>query len=387
MKIAHCITGLDGDGAQRMLLRLATGLREHGVTSEVISLGHRTPVAALFEERGISVVSLQLSPRLGDFMRGVVRVRQIVSANSFDLVQSWMYHANTAASCALQSIRRDIPLVWNIRRGLDDYHQRGRLTRSVIRSNALISRLPQRIIYCSAQSRQQHEAIGFCRLRSSVVENGFDAQRFRPDADRRRAFRQRYGFSDEDYVIGNVGRFDVAKGHAYLVRAFIELSRVVPNARLVLVGRNVDESNSEIAEPLREAGLLSSVRLLGEQSAIEEIYPGFDLYCQASLNEGFPNALAESMACGVPCVATDTGASRDLVHGIGCVVQGRSPELLAEAVCAAARRSAAERVSAARSSRARVVEKYSLERIVQEYLALYRELQSARSYMEFSKSP
>lgn len=355
-----------------MLLRLAVGLKTWGVTSHVINLGYPTSLVSLFEEKGIMVTSLRLTPSLGGFIKGIPRMRATLLGGGFDLVQAWMYHANMISALALTTRRHVIPLLWNVRRGLDDYHHRSFLTRAVIRSNIALSSIPKQIIYCSHESRRQHEERGFSPEQGCVLQNGFDTHRFRPDEERRRRFRLTHGFSNEEFVIGNVGRFEVVKGHAYLIEAFKLLVHRVPQARLVMVGRGVDHSNRAIVDPLREAGILSHVRLLGEQAALEEVYPGLDLYCQASLGEGFPNALAEAMACGLVCVATDTGASRELVHGLGAVVPRESAEVLAEAVFSLAQRNDEHRLQLGRSGRARIVQFYSLDRIIQEYLELYQ---------------
>jgi hypothetical protein len=59
VKILHCITGLSGDGAQRMLLRLAAAMADRGVASKVINLGTSTQLREEFEQSGVPVVSLR----------------------------------------------------------------------------------------------------------------------------------------------------------------------------------------------------------------------------------------------------------------------------------------------------------------------------------------
>jgi glycosyltransferase involved in cell wall biosynthesis len=214
--------------------------------------------------------------------------------------------------------------------------------------------------------------MGYDPRHGRVLENGFQTERFAPSNDKREHFRARYGLQASDFVIGNVGRFDVAKGHVYLLEAFGEVLKRVPNAHLVLLGRGIDRSNDFINTKIRQMGLGSRVQLLGEQESIQDIYPGFDLYCSPSLNEGFPNALSEAMSSGLPCVATDTGASRQLVEGLGLVVRSKRPEELADAILSIANKSSEERFNIGHLSRQRIVTKFGLERIVDEYCQVYR---------------
>jgi glycosyltransferase involved in cell wall biosynthesis len=374
MKVLHCITGLTGDGAQRMLLRLAQELQNEGVESEVINLGGETKVVDAFKDSAIPVHSLGLRATGVDAFRGALMVGKLARHIKPNVVQGWMYHANLVLSMAMRRDLGRMPVLWNIRRGLDDYDQRRLKTRVVIRGNAWLSKLPSRIIYCSRECRLQHEIFGFEKGAGVVLNNGFDSSRFSPSDAFRKEFRKRNHIGDDEFVIGMVGRYDIAKGHTYLFEAFAKISPIVPNARLVLVGRGVDRDNEQISASLRALGLHSRVLLLGEHEATERIYPGFDLYCSSSINEGFPNAIAEAMSCGVPCVVTDTGASHEIAEDVGLVVQSRESEQLAKALVSMATKSKDELRSRGERGRDRVVSRYSLPRISKDYLRVYQEV-------------
>jgi glycosyltransferase involved in cell wall biosynthesis len=190
----------------------------------------------------------------------------------------------------------------------------------------------------------------------------------------RREFRTRNNIGDDEFVIGMVGRYDIAKGHGFLFEAFARIAPIAPHARLVLVGRGMDWDNEQVSASLHTLGLHSRVLLLGEREATERIYPGFDLYCSSSINEGFPNAIAEAMSCGVPCVVTDAGASREIAEDVGLVVQSREPEQLARALVSMATRSKDELRSRGDKGRDRILSRYSLPRISKDYLRVYREV-------------
>ena len=374
MHILHCITGLTGDGAQRMLLRLIERLSLLNVKSSVVALSPEAGIHNLFKD---SLIPLNISPSLHGAYSGTVKLRAVIRKYKPDLVQGWMYHANLLAFAATRSLTRyssDPKVIWNVRRGLDDIAQRSTKTRLVVRLNAITSSFADSILYCSQSTRDQHEAYGFSGKRGFVIDNGFDTARFQPNQQMRAAFRLRYGIGDDELVIGNVGRYDLAKGHLYLVRAFKRVLALFPNTRLVMVGRGIDESNHELVEELRGLGCLGRTLLLGAQESIENLHAGFDIYCSASICEGFPNALSEAMACGAACVATDTGASRQLVEGVGMVVAPRDVSALADALISTISEGSTVFIKRGLAGRERVRARYGLERVAKNYYELYQQI-------------
>ncbi len=371
LKIVHCITGLTGDGAQGMLLRLVTALAAHGIENRVVSLEARQPMASQFERVGVPVYSLGVGS-IAAGGRALTALCRLLSAESPDLLQGWMYHGNLALYLARKLMRGCTPLVWNIRRGLDDLGDRSWNTRGMIWMNQILSRVPARIVYCTEQSMIQHEALGFTRGKGIVIGNGFDTERYRPCHDSRDALLSRLGLSADALVIGHVGRYDVAKGHAHLIEAFSRVLSRFPQARLVCAGRGVDKENKDLVALVRRLELSSCIALLGECSPVEKLYPAFDIMCSSSIAEGFPNVVAEAMASGVPCVVTDTGASRALVEDIGLVVEPRSSAALGDALCALCGRGSDERRALGELGRERIRALYSMRAISQQYTDLYR---------------
>jgi glycosyltransferase involved in cell wall biosynthesis len=373
MRVVHCITGLSGDGAQRMLLRLADGLQRRGVENFVISLSKREPLAEAFEARGIPVHTINVSPNLQG-IAALFKLRSLLSELSPDLLQGWMYHANVLLTMVRPFLFRKVPVAWNMRRGTENLDDLKFATRMVVHANRWLSSRPDIIIYCTSESRQQHEALGFNRERGVVIGNGFDLDQFVKSPNTRRSIRERFGIADTDILIGNIGRDDIAKGRPHLIEAFAAVLTWIPHARLMLVGRGMSETNPELRRLLVSWGVASRVILVGEYSPSSELYPAMDILCSSSVAEGFPNVIAEAMCCEVPCVATDVGNTRELLDGVGVVVPPRSAACLAEAlaaVCREGREGWSERGARGRS---RIAEVYSLDRVVDEYAQLYNEM-------------
>jgi glycosyltransferase involved in cell wall biosynthesis len=142
------------------------------------------------------------------------------------------------------------------------------------------------------------------------------------------------------------------------------------NLRLLMVGDGPQRGDVEAV--LSEAGVRDLAWLPGERSDIPAIMRGLDCFVLPSLAEGISNTVLEAMASGVPVVATRVGGNPELVddESTGRLVPSESDDALTAAMLryfddpATARRHG----GAARSA---VVRRFSLDRMVQDYRALY----------------
>lgn len=120
-----------------------------------------------------------------------------------------------------------------------------------------------------------------------------------------RSFPNDSAHKPEDGVVTfvKVGRFSYQKGHDILVRAFAQLHRRRPNARLVLVGYGADEP--QLRTEIQALGLQDVVRLEHLPQSPETALRAADVYVSASRWEGWSLAICEALRMGLPVVATD----------------------------------------------------------------------------------
>ena len=115
------------------------------------------------------------------------------------------------------------------------------------------------------------------------------------------------GIKEEEWFKGNVivsvGRLSKEKGHIHLIKAFACVQKYIQNARLLILGEG--ELAGELEEKIKRLGLEDNVKLYGFVNNPYQIVKKSDLFVMSSLNEGFPNALAESLCLGVPSISTD----------------------------------------------------------------------------------
>ena len=130
-----------------------------------------------------------------------------------------------------------------------------------------------------------------------------------------------------------VARLDPIKDQATLIRAFAALARELPEAELWLVGDGQEEAR---LRPLADAeGVATRVVFWGRRADIPELLGQMDAYAfSTTRGEGFGIALIEAMAAGLPVVASDVPACREVLADgdAGTLVQAGNPAALAAAL-------------------------------------------------------
>jgi glycosyltransferase involved in cell wall biosynthesis len=286
-----------------------------------------------------------------------------------------MYHANLAVTMAAWFLKPRPATVWGIRGSLHDRAAFKRATRMLIRVGAWLSCCPDAIVFNSSAGAKMHRAAGYRIGRGVTISNGFDPGAWNASAAVRREVRSELGIGPEEPVVGSVGRYHHAKGSDLLFTMASRLRRSIDGVHIICVGRGMDPGNPQLPDSAR----LPRMHLLGNRDDVPRLLPALDVFVNPSRTEGFPNAVAEAMLSGLPCVATDVGDTRAILGDTGSVVPAADPLALAEAVLGWLRRTPEQRQHAGALARQRIVERYSQQRCTSSYEALYRRLAKAAS--------
>jgi glycosyltransferase involved in cell wall biosynthesis len=205
-----------------------------------------------------------------------------------------------------------------------------------------------------------------------VIPNGFDPAAWKPQ--RSTELRRGLGLIDAHLVIGCVGRFNVAKDQGNFIAAAARIAAQREDCRFMLVGRGVEPGNTELIQWIEATGHAGRFLLLGERADVAACLGAMDVFVLPSRSEGFPNALGEAMAMGLPCVSTDVGDAAILLGDTGSVVAPRDPGALAEAALALAARPPEQRRQLGQRARERVLARFSLQQTSERFAALYRQV-------------
>lgn len=312
-------------------------------------------------------------PRRRLTLRGLCQLWRILRTERPDVVQTWMYHADLVGGvmALLAGIRN---VVWSIHHSTHEPAKTSRTTIWVTQLNAWLSRwIPKAIVVVAERAKEVHAALGYVAHKMVVIPYGYDLNRFRPDPEARARLRGEWGVPEGVFLVGMVARYDPQKDHANLLAALAQLRDL--DFWCVLVGRGLTPENREIMDLVRRYALGERILLLGPRSDIPAVMNALDLHVLSSaFGEAFPNVVAEAMACGTPCVVTDVGDASLIVGETGWVVPPRDPVALARAIRTAWEEWHTRGEAWGRrqeQARARVAERFSLERMVEAYRGLW----------------
>ncbi len=156
----------------------------------------------------------------------------------------------------------------------------------------------------------------------TVIPLGFDLQRFQRNYDEKRtAFRNIYNISDDTLTIGIVGRLTKIKNHELFLRAFARTKSVTKKKiKAFIIGDG--ELKDHLVKYASKLGLSVSFQHENTDAdviftswikSIDLAYPGLDIACLTSINEGTPVSLIEAQAANTPIVTTNVGGIENVV--------------------------------------------------------------------------
>ena len=327
MKIVLFTRSLDVGGTQRQLAALAAGLARRGHDIVVIVLYSGGAIEVALEGSGARLVGLGKSGRW-DIFGPMSRLWRMFRSEAPDLIYSFL-PTQTVLSALLAPKGRRTRLVFGIRAAGMKPDEYDMLSAMIYRLEVGLSRRADLIIANAGAGRLDAIAKGMPADRIAVVPNGIDVDAMRPDEAAGRTIRRQWKIPDDAFVVGMVARLDPMKDHETFLAAAVEFARAHEDAYFVCVGAGPEALRQKLESRAHSLGLTDRVVWVGESSDVRAAYDAFDIATLSSaFGEGFPNAVAEALACGVPVVATDLGDVASIIGECGEVVPPRRPDLL-----------------------------------------------------------
>jgi glycosyltransferase involved in cell wall biosynthesis len=304
------ISNLEPGGAERQVVELVKNLDRRRFSPFVCTLSSYVPLADSLPDREKELVVV---PKRGKYdVTAVPRVARIMRERGVAVVHNFLFDAEVVGRLAARRAR--VPVVIASERNTD--YRRPWLHRLCLR---LTDRLFDLMIANSQAGKEFNQrTLGIAPERIRVVRNGVDVARFRPQDGA--AVRAELGIPPRAPVVGMVAMFKRQKRHGDFFRAALEVRKRFPEAWFLCVGEPLQANQQGAADYHQEMlgllgglGLDSRCLVLGRRDDMPEVYAACDVTVLTSSIEGTPNVLLESMACGVPVVATDASDNRLVV--------------------------------------------------------------------------
>ncbi len=266
-----------------------------------------------YDIRGLEVADLHLASRPGKIAKlwNVVKrgfkLHRIKQKEGFDIAYSFGPTANIANIVSMGKAKKWL--------GIRSYMDMGNP-----KQIKWFSREADRVICCSEQIRREIQEKYGCK-NAVTLPNPFDMREIEMLAEKEEALLP----WTEGRILVSMGREDVVKGFWHLLKSFALVHEALPDTKLLIIGQGEYTAYKELASAL---GIDDAVCFTGLKRNPYPYLKKSSLYVLTSYNEGFPNALVEAMALGVPAIATDcmTGPKEILGKEYGILVPNMSPE-------------------------------------------------------------
>ncbi len=302
------------------------------------------------------------------WMRSWWRLARYLRERRIDILHSHMFRGSLFASPAGRLCR--VPVVLETSHGREAWRHGWRSSYFVDR---LVNRCVSRTIAVSgANARYLIEEKKLPAHNVTVIRNGCDLERFRPEHAAPEGMRESLGIGPDEPVILAIGRLEPQKGHGFLLDALAEVHRDYPAARTILLGDG--SLREELGKQAAALGIGEAVRFVGFQPNVPDWLAMADFTVLPSLHEGLPLVAIESLAAGRPMIATAVDGTPEVVlhERTGLLVPPCEAAPLAHAI----RRmlgSAELRRRFARAGREWVLEHFTRERQMRDTQDLYLE--------------
>lgn len=296
------ISSLERGGAERQVVELMRQIDRTRFEPLVCTLSDVTPLAEFLPDPANDLLVL---PKRWKFdATTVTRLAREIRRRRIDVLHAFLFDAELTARLARLLART--PVVVASERNADYrrpwLHWLGQKLTSGLFDHMIAN--------SNAGKRFNMRTLGLPDERISVIHNGVDVERFIP-SDKLEA-RHALGLPESGMVVGMIAAFKTQKNHGDFFRMARQVLNRQPHTWFLCVGeplrdnqQGADDYHRQMRELVYRLGIADRCIFAGARDDMPDVYNACDLTVLSSQREGTPNVLLESMACGVPIVATD----------------------------------------------------------------------------------
>lgn len=372
VKILFVIDGMEFGGGERVFAQIINGLPQDHFKSFLATASNRMFTKAITRQDH-TTFTIDFSNRYN--VAVLLRLMRIITREQIDIIHGQGARAEFYARLAARLSGRKA-YVSTIAVPVEGYDV-GPLKKLVYRAfDRFSERYVDRFIVVSESlAKAMIHGHGVPQEQVTRIYNGIETDIYQPAGQsiNRHRIREEFRISDNEILIGSIGRLAWPKGFEFFIRAIPDIIQTLPNARFLLVG---DGSLRHDLETLAKSlNLQSCLVFAGQRKDIRDILAAIDIVVVPSIQEGFPVLTLEAMAMEKPIVATAIdGVMEQIVNGReGLLVAPKNPPAIAQAA-----KSLADDQSLARSlgknARDKAVQDFSIQKMMMETIRVYETL-------------
>lgn len=365
------ISTLEYGGAQRQVVELANHIDPARFDAHICSLSDYVPLAdrLVGRERRLHVIAKKWKYDV----TVIPRLARLLHQLKADIVQGYLFDAEIASRLAGRLA--GTPLIVGSERSTN-YHLKRRQLIAYRLTRGCMDLL---IANSNAGAQFDCRMLGYHPSQCRVIHNGVDTERFRPHDEQ--ALRRELGIDDREYVVGMFASFKQPKNHPLFFGAARRVLQSLPQTRLLLVGDDLyggilgsDEYKRDMDRLVDELNIRERCLFLGNRQDVDRLYGVCDMTVLTSLFEGTPNAALESMACGVPVIATRVSDNAQIIPDgrAGYLVPLGDEDSLCERICQLLENSDLRR-QMGEEARAWVESEFAIARMVDKTARVYED--------------
>lgn len=208
-----------------------------------------------------------------------------------------------------------VPYVLQAHGSLTTFFQKGFLKKTFdVVWGRRILKDASKLIAVTKTEAEQYKSMGVSEDKIEIIPNGVDLSEF-DNLPQKGEFKRKYGLGDDQRIILYLGRINKIKGLDLLARAFADLSTILKDIKLVIVGPDDGYLSSlqKLVDILEISDrVLFTGPLYGQEKL--EAYIDAEVYVLPSFYETFPVAVLEAFACGIPVIVTDRCGIADVIN-------------------------------------------------------------------------
>ena len=357
INVLHLITSLNIGGTENYLLTLVKE-QKNKFNISVGYLKERSIIGEKLEEAGIKVYKLN----------SLYKIYRFIKTQKIHILHTHLYRANILGR--IMGKIASVPIIISSQQSIDDWKKF---------YHVWMDRFTARFADCIISNSEAAKDVLSCRdkvneKKINVIYNGVNINDFNPKL-KSNFSKKEWGLEQQDFVVGSVLRLHREKGVDYIPKIVMRVKEKIPGIKFLVVGDG--PLKEKIEEEIKKLSLNKNIIMAGWISPenIPSVLSFFDLFFLPSQEESFPQAVLEAMAMGKPVVATKVGGvSEAVLDGItGKLVSPDDPSALAECIVWMFNHRE-ERIKMGEEGRKRVVNLFSMDKMISRTQKIYNDL-------------